>query len=115
MAEILAESGCRHSGQRGGIGKRGGAEGNSRHFNIQAVFCRINHLFLHNSEKWVKEGLKDARKVTITGGQSLIAGISAPVAQLDRALPSEGKGRTFESSRVRHIFQYITVRSMVNI
>ena len=25
------------------------------------------------------------------------------VAQLDRALPSEGKGRTFESSRVRHI------------
>ena len=29
----------------------------------------------------------------------------APVAQLDRALPSEGKGRTFESSRARHIFQ----------
>ncbi len=27
---------------------------------------------------------------------------TAPVAQLDRALPSEGKGRTFESSRVRH-------------
>ncbi len=26
----------------------------------------------------------------------------APVAQLDRALPSEGKGRTFESSRARH-------------
>ena len=29
---------------------------------------------------------------------------SAPVAQLDRALPSEGKGHTFESCRVRHIF-----------
>ncbi len=27
----------------------------------------------------------------------------APVAQLDRALPSEGRGRTFESCRVRHI------------
>ena len=27
----------------------------------------------------------------------------APVAQLDRALPSEGKGRTFESSRARQI------------
>src|SRR3954452_5164668 len=27
---------------------------------------------------------------------------SAPVAQLDRALPSEGKGHTFESCRVRH-------------
>ncbi len=30
----------------------------------------------------------------------------APVAQLDRVLPSEGKGRTFESSRVRH-FSFI--------
>ena len=28
---------------------------------------------------------------------------SGPVAQLDRALPSEGRGRTFESSRVRHL------------
>lgn len=28
----------------------------------------------------------------------------APVAQLDRALPSEGKGHTFESCRVRHRF-----------
>jgi hypothetical protein len=28
-----------------------------------------------------------------------------PVAQLDRALPSEGKGRTFESSRVRQTNQ----------
>ena len=27
---------------------------------------------------------------------------SAPVAQLDRALPSEGKGREFESRRVHH-------------
>src|ERR1700730_13393491 len=29
---------------------------------------------------------------------------AAPVAQLDRALPSEGRGREFESRRVRHIF-----------
>jgi hypothetical protein len=28
--------------------------------------------------------------------------LSAPVAQLDRALPSEGRGREFESRRVRH-------------
>ena len=28
-----------------------------------------------------------------------------PVAQLDRALPSEGRGRTFESCRVRQLFQ----------
>ena len=32
------------------------------------------------------------------------AAIAAPVAQLDRALPSEGRGREFESRRVRHDF-----------
>src|SRR5882762_6004810 len=29
--------------------------------------------------------------------------LNAPVAQLDRALPSEGKGHTFESCRVRQL------------
>src|SRR5262245_56747093 len=29
---------------------------------------------------------------------------TGPVAQLDRALPSEGRGREFESRRVRHLF-----------
>ena len=29
----------------------------------------------------------------------------APVAQLDRALPSEGRGQGFESLRVRHLFK----------
>jgi hypothetical protein len=28
----------------------------------------------------------------------------APVAQLDRALPSEGKGQQFESARVHQVF-----------
>ena len=32
------------------------------------------------------------------------ARLSAPVAQLDRALPSEGRGQRFESSRVRQKF-----------
>jgi hypothetical protein len=32
-----------------------------------------------------------------------------PVAQLDRALPSEGRGREFESRRVRHSFQRLNV------
>src|ERR1700730_9838166 len=31
----------------------------------------------------------------------------APVAQLDRALPSEGRGREFESRRVRHFINYL--------
>ena len=33
------------------------------------------------------------------------SGAKAPVAQLDRALPSEGKGREFESRRVRHFLR----------
>ena len=32
----------------------------------------------------------------------MMSSLTAPVAQLDRALPSEGKGHTFESCRVRH-------------
>ena len=35
----------------------------------------------------------------------------APVAQLDRALPSEGKGQRFESSRARHFLSIINRRS----
>ena len=31
----------------------------------------------------------------------------APVAQLDRALPSEGRGHTFESCRVRHKIKHL--------
>ncbi len=31
-----------------------------------------------------------------------VAKASAPVAQLDRVLPSEGRGHRFESCRVRH-------------
>ena len=33
---------------------------------------------------------------------------NAPVAQLDRALPSGGKGHRFESYRVRHFYQVET-------
>lgn len=33
----------------------------------------------------------------------------APIAQLDRALPSEGRGQRFESSWVRHIFEAFCV------
>ena len=36
----------------------------------------------------------------------------APVAQLDRALPSEGKGRAFESRRARHDFNDLTKRRL---
>jgi hypothetical protein len=36
-------------------------------------------------------------------------GCAGPVAQLDRASPSEGEGRTFESCRVRQVFRYFPV------
>ena len=43
-----------------------------------------------------------------TAGQHAIAALRdpplAPLAQLDRALPSEGRGQRFESSRVRQSF-----------
>ena len=35
------------------------------------------------------------------------SGLRAPVAQLDRVLPSEGRGRTFESSRARQTIQWV--------
>ncbi len=37
-----------------------------------------------------------------------------PVAQLDRASPSEGEGRVFESHRVRHIKQHDRDISRIN-
>ena len=39
---------------------------------------------------------------------------NAPVAQLDRALPSEGKGRTFESCRVRHFATILKYNNIGN-
>src|SRR6476660_4534214 len=51
---------------------------------------------LHAYSKRAKQGPLPLADV------SSIEDLRAPVAQLDRALPSEGKGRTFESSRARH-------------
>ncbi len=39
----------------------------------------------------------------------------APVAQLDRALPSEGRGHRFESCRVRHFLQHYQVVHMSSL
>ncbi len=46
---------------------------------------------------------------------SASAAVRAPVAQLDRALPSEGRGQRFESSRVRHfsLLKSIEQRSLL--
>jgi hypothetical protein len=47
--------------------------------------------------------LLNAGTITLSDGHQLhdLERI-APVAQLDRALPSEGRGHRFESCRVRH-------------
>ena len=44
-----------------------------------------------------------ARQVVSQPVPGLPNRVPAPVAQLDRALPSEGRGREFESRRVRHL------------
>ena len=44
------------------------------------------------------------------GRQSLYGVRAGPVAQLDRASPSEGEGRTFESCRVRQWFQSVSLQ-----
>jgi hypothetical protein len=41
--------------------------------------------------------------------------VIAPVAQLDRALPSEGKGQRFESSRARQQINYLTKTSLQRV
>ena len=46
------------------------------------------------------EPVADARPIGYITG-------NAPVAQLDRALPSEGKGHTFESCRVRQFSLFL--------
>ncbi len=56
---------------------------------------------------------RDQRRLATLCLHLLISGAklrpsSAPVAQLDRALPSEGRGHTFESCRVRQFLSYIS-------
>ena len=50
------------------------------------------------------------RAVTGTTDTRSLLSVDAPVAQLDRALPSEGRGQGFESLRVRHISE-VTART----
>jgi hypothetical protein len=43
------------------------------------------------------------------GEMRIMAPRNAPVAQLDRVLPSEGRGRGFESRLVRHPYIFAVV------
>ncbi len=52
----------------------------------------------------IKNALKNSFFLYNTGFQSY-----APVAQLDRALPSGGRGREFKSSRARHFLLFKTI------
>src|SRR6185437_12465495 len=53
-------------------------------------------------------GLTPAASGLSPRSDSRYLGRAGPVAQLDRASPSEGEGRTFESCRVRQSFQDVT-------
>jgi hypothetical protein len=46
-------------------------------------------------------------RIPPAGGASDIMPADAPVAQLDRVLPSEGRGHKFESCRARHKINYL--------
>ena len=47
--------------------------------------------------------IRQSSRRTLSGATAVAkSDAQAPVAQLDRALPSEGKGHRFESCRVRH-------------
>ena len=48
-----------------------------------------------------------------TQSKSRYTGQEAPVAQLDRALPSEGRGQRFESSRVHHLISKLISISII--
>src|SRR4051794_4932776 len=49
------------------------------------------------------------KALRIADPYAMVLGVAGPVAQLDRALPSEGRGRTFESYRVRQHFQGLSL------
>ena len=51
------------------------------------------------SNRPLKPGRGSARNASL---EAFMPPGDAPVAQLDRVLPSEGRGHWFESSRVRH-------------
>src|SRR6185437_8982187 len=72
-----------------------------KHYEIRGLTQTVFRYFRHGKSQkaaflrgfWCTAVAAAARLVYFRG--------QAPVAQLDRALPSEGKGRTFESSRAR--------------
>src|SRR5690606_14567715 len=52
-------------------------------------------------------GLRPSSGICLRALLGRTPGLHAPVAQLDRVLPSEGRGRTFESSRARQMHQWV--------
>lgn len=63
-----------------------------------------------SSQRWnfVTIFSRDSRVIAVArGGACGYRQAQAPVAQLDRVLPSEGRGHRFESCRVRHFLRQI--------
>ena len=64
-------------------------------------FCVVVLLIYYTGASQLLLVLAEKRLVNIN--KMVTKCTKAPVAQLDRALPSEGRGQRFESSRVRHL------------
>ena len=62
------------------------------------------------STRCLEVGRRTSRSQTGTARRAVAQGgvLRAPVAQLDRALAYEARGRVFESPRAYHSFQWIT-------
>ena len=67
-----------------------------RHW-VAPIFLLAEHIRVGHSAPALPQRARSANDV-----------FAAPVAQLDRALPSEGRGREFESRRARQQIQRVT-------
>ena len=82
-------------------------------FSSFDYFCVVVLLIYYTGASQLLLVLAEKRLVNINGMVTKCT--KAPVAQLDRALPSEGRGQRFESSRVRHLSSDLSSLQVDNI
>jgi hypothetical protein len=86
-----------------GLARFASPEAKSAQMAVTTINCGGRHDHVEHKACALRPWLPRVRRSGIESRQ-------APVAQLDRALPSEGKGQRFESPRARQQFQWVTVR-----
>ena len=74
----------------------------------QAQYCRANDARLTDRPHPYSQNKRDLPFLkSVVFRRNSMDRKQAPVAQLDRALPSEGRGQRFKSSRVRQSYQWV--------